>query len=183
MVEPLAEIDTYIAGFPPPVRAVLTRIRRTIAAAAPGAVEAISYGMPTFKLHGRNLVHFAGWEAHVGLYPAPSGIAAVTDELAPYKVAKGSIRFELDQPIPYDLITRIVEARVEEETARLKPTARPLPALGAPATRALTAAGITTLGHAARRTEAEIAALHGVGPKAVRLLAGALADAGLRFKG
>lgn len=118
MVEPLAEIDTYIAGFPPEVSDVLTRIRATIGAAAPDSVEAISYGMPTYKLHGRNLVHFAGWASHVGLYPAPSGIAAVADELAPYKVSKGSIRFELSEPIPYDLITRIVEARVAEEAAR-----------------------------------------------------------------
>lgn len=118
MVEPLAEVDTYIEGFPPEVAEVLTRIRATITAAAPEAVEAMSYGMPTFKLHGRNLVHFAGWKTHVGLYPAPSGIAAVADDLAPYKVSKGSIRFELSAPIPYDLITRIVEARVAEESAR-----------------------------------------------------------------
>ncbi len=120
MVEPLAEIDTYIEGFPPEVADVLTRIRATITAAAPEAVEAISYGMPTYKLQGRNLVHFAGWKTHVGLYPAPSGIAAVADELAPYTVSKGSIRFELSEPIPYDLITRIVDARVAEELARPK---------------------------------------------------------------
>lgn len=127
MVEPLAAIDSYIEGFPPEVADVLTRIRATITAAAPEAVEAISYGMPTYKFQGRNLVHFAGWKTHVGLYPAPSGIAAVADELAPYTVSKGSIRFELSEPIPYDLITRIVEARVAEELARPKPTRRKPP--------------------------------------------------------
>jgi len=127
MVEPLAEIDTYIDGFPPEVAEVLTRIRATITAAAPEAVEAMSYGMPTYKFQGRNLVHFAGWKTHVGLYPAPSGIAAVADELAPYKVSKGSIRFELSEPVPHDLITRIVEARVAEELARPEPARRKQP--------------------------------------------------------
>jgi len=107
-------IDEYIRRFPASVQDVLEQIRRTIHQAAPGAVEAISYQMPTFKLGGKNLVHFAGYEHHIGLYPLPSGIAAFETELGPYARGKGSIRFPLDRPIPYDLVRRIVAFRVQE---------------------------------------------------------------------
>ena len=88
--------------------------------AAPGATEAISYAIPTFDLNGRHLVHFAGYEGHVGFYPAPSGIAAFKDELKPFKSAKGSAQFPLDRPLPADLIRRMVAFRVEEEASRLR---------------------------------------------------------------
>ncbi|MBM3148061.1 MAG: DUF1801 domain-containing protein, partial [Actinobacteria bacterium] len=81
---------------------------------APGATETISYGIPTFDLEGTHLVHFAGYRAHIGLYPAPSGIAAFRDELEPYRPAKGSVRFPLDRPLPTGLIRRIVAFRVDE---------------------------------------------------------------------
>ncbi len=84
---------------------------------APDATEAIKYQMPTFVLHG-NLVHFAAYKAHIGLYPTPTGIAAFGDELAPYVGGKGSVRFPLDEPIPYDLIRKIVAFRVQENLAR-----------------------------------------------------------------
>jgi uncharacterized protein YdhG (YjbR/CyaY superfamily) len=110
-------IDGYIATFPPEVQALLTRIREVIRTAAPEATEKISYQMPTFFLAG-NLVHFAGYERHIGLYPAPRGIEAFEAELSAYKRGKGSVQFPLDQPIPYDLIARIVKFRVEENLAK-----------------------------------------------------------------
>lgn len=110
-------IDEYIALFPPDVQAILEKVRQTIRKAAPEAVEAISYQMPTFKLNGRNLVHFAAWKSHLGFYALPSGHAAFQKELSKYKGAKGSVQFPLDEPIPYDLIKKIVVFRVQEEEA------------------------------------------------------------------
>lgn len=109
-------IDEYIARFPQDVQVILREIRRTVRAAAPDAQEAISYQMPTFKLKG-NLVHFAAFKSHIGFYPVPSGVEAFKEELATYKQGKGSVQFPLDQPIPYDLISRIVKFRVEENLA------------------------------------------------------------------
>jgi uncharacterized protein YdhG (YjbR/CyaY superfamily) len=110
-------IDEYIAGFPSPVQKILQRIRRTIRQAAPDAEEAIKYQMPTFVLHG-NLVHFAAHQNHIGLYPTPSATARFQKELSPYKSGKGSIQFPLDEPIPYDLISKIVKFRVKENRQR-----------------------------------------------------------------
>jgi uncharacterized protein YdhG (YjbR/CyaY superfamily) len=106
-------IDEYIAGFSPDVQDILEEIRATIREAAPGAEETISYQMPTFRLNG-NLVHFAAFQRHVGFYPTPSGIEEFKTDLAAYKGAKGSVQFPIDQPIPFDLIRRIVEFRVKE---------------------------------------------------------------------
>lgn len=107
------DIDEYIAGFPSDIRAILEKVRAVIREAAPGAEEAISYQMPTYKLNG-NLVHFAAFKKHIGLYPTPTGTEAFKKELSPYKAGKGSIQFPLDQPIPYDLIKEIVMFRVKE---------------------------------------------------------------------
>jgi uncharacterized protein YdhG (YjbR/CyaY superfamily) len=106
-------IDEYIAQFPEDVQPILARIRAVIRESAPGAVEKISYQMPTFYLRG-NLVHFAAHPHHIGFYPTPSGIEAFKDELSAYKWSKGAVQFPLDQPIPYDLIGRIVRYRVAE---------------------------------------------------------------------
>jgi uncharacterized protein YdhG (YjbR/CyaY superfamily) len=106
-------IDEYIATFPENIQALLESVRATINAAAPDAEERISYQMPAFVLHG-NLVYFAAWKNHIGFYPASSGIAAFQDELAIYQGAKGSLRFPIDQPLPLDLISRIVQFRVTE---------------------------------------------------------------------
>lgn len=111
--QPATTIDGYIAGFPEDIREILEKIRRTIHAAVPDAVEAIRYGLPTFVLKG-NLAHFGGFRNHIGFYPTPSGIEAFRGELAGYATAKGSIRFPLDRPIPYDLIGRIVQFRADE---------------------------------------------------------------------
>lgn len=112
-------IDEYIATFPAPVRELLQQVRATIHAAAPEATEKISYQMPTFFLNG-NLVHFAAFKNHIGFYPAPRGIEAFKDELARYKGAKGSVQFPIDEPMPLDLIRRIVEFRAEENRGKAK---------------------------------------------------------------
>lgn len=113
-------IDEYIAGFPEDVQELLEKVRATIREAAPDAEEAIKYQIPTFTLNG-NLVHFAAFKNHIGFYPAPRGIEAFKDELAVYKGAKGSVQFPFGEPIPYDLISRIVRFRVQENLAKAKP--------------------------------------------------------------
>ncbi len=109
-------IADYAAPFPPAVRKLLLKLRDLCREEAPDAIETIKYAIPTFTL-GRNLVHFAAFDRHIGLYPAPSAIVRFDDELVDYERAKGSIRFPLDRPLPFDLIRRIVRFRVEEETA------------------------------------------------------------------
>ena len=111
-------IDEYIAGFSPETQKVLEELRMLIKASAPAATETISYAIPTFDLNGKHLVHFAGYERHVGLYPAPSGLEAFKADLKPYKSGKGSVQFPLGQPLPTDLIRRIVAFRVEENTGK-----------------------------------------------------------------
>lgn len=112
-------IDQYIAGFPPETAAVLEEMRRVIRESAPGAVETISYAVPTFDLHGRHLVHFAGYHGHIGFYPGgTSGMEAFQEELRPFKQGKGSVQFPLDRPLPLDLIRRMVAFRVAEEGRR-----------------------------------------------------------------
>lgn len=109
----LKTIDEYIAAFPKEVQDVLEKIRSAIRDSAPKAEEAISYGIPAFKLNGsRGSVYFAGWKNHIGFYPTPSGIEAFKKELAPFKQEKGSVQFPLDKPIPYDLVKKIVRYRV-----------------------------------------------------------------------
>ncbi len=110
--------NEYIAGHPLEVQAILQKIRQIVMAAAPGATETISYQMPTFRLNGGNLVHFAAFKKHIGFYPTPSGTEQFRHQLAAYKGGKGSVQFPLDQPMPYDLIRQIVEFRVAESRAR-----------------------------------------------------------------
>lgn len=109
-------IDEYIAEFPDETRELLGEMRTLIRSVAPDATETISYAIPTFDLNGKHLVHFAGFKKHIGFYPVPSGIEAFKDELAPYKSGKGSAQFPLAEPLPADLIRRIVEFRVREIT-------------------------------------------------------------------
>lgn len=114
-----ASTDEYIASFDTDTRKVLEQVRATIKKAAPGADETINYGMPTFTLNG-NLVHFAAFKGHIGFYPTPSAISAFNDEISKYTWAKGSVQFPLDKPMPFDLITRIVEFRVKEASEKKK---------------------------------------------------------------
>jgi uncharacterized protein YdhG (YjbR/CyaY superfamily) len=110
-IETIAE---FIAGFPADVQAILQKIRRLIQDLAPDAIEAMAYGIPTFKLNGKNLVHFAAFETHIGFYPTPSGIAAFKDELKPFKSSKGAVQFPLGKAMPYDLIEKMVRFRIAE---------------------------------------------------------------------
>jgi uncharacterized protein YdhG (YjbR/CyaY superfamily) len=110
-------IDEYILEFPPEIQEILRTIRKVIKESAPDAQEKISYQMPAFVLHG-NLVYFAAWKNHIGFYPTPSSTEAFKDELLKYKVAKGTIQFSLQEPIPYELISKIVKFRVAENIKR-----------------------------------------------------------------
>ncbi len=112
-------IDEYIESFPKETQKILREIRATIKAAAPQAEEKISYQMPTFFLNG-NLIHFAAFKNHIGLYPTPSGTEAFKEEIAKYKAAKGSIQLPLDEPMPLNLISRIVKFRVAENLQKAK---------------------------------------------------------------
>ena len=106
-------IDEYIKAFPEDVQPILKGLRAAIKAAAPGAGETISYGIPTFTLNG-NLVHFAAYKNHIGFYPTSSGIRAFKKELSPYKTSTGTVQFAIDKPLPLALISKIVRFRVAE---------------------------------------------------------------------
>ena len=108
-------IDAYIAAQPGTVRPLLERLRTIIRKTLPEAEEAISYGIPAFKIGGRPVIYVAGWKAHVSLYAAVGRVATeLAQEIAPYKVSKGTLRFDLGKPIPARLVTRIVKIRAEE---------------------------------------------------------------------
>jgi uncharacterized protein YdhG (YjbR/CyaY superfamily) len=120
-------VDEYIAAYSPHVRTILERIRLTIRNVAPDALETISYRIPTFTQHGV-LVHFAAFKNHIGLFPPVSGDARLEKAIAPYAGEKGNLRFPLNQPIPYDLIERIVKLRAKQNLAKAtaKSAKRPL---------------------------------------------------------
>lgn len=107
-----ATVDAYIASFPPETRTILENVRRAMRKGAPGTEEAISYGIPTFTLDGRYVIYFAGWKHHISIYPIPAGDEALARDIAPYRHAKGTLRFPLKEPIPYELIERLVVAAV-----------------------------------------------------------------------
>ncbi len=107
-------IDEYIESFPENVQYILEKLRDTIRKTAPGAAESISYQMPTFKLDRKRLLYFSAWKNHIGFYSVPIGDAAFRKELSPYSGEKGSLRFPMDKPIPYDLVKKIVMFRMRE---------------------------------------------------------------------
>jgi len=111
------DLDEYIGQFPQNVQNKLQKLRSVINAAAPESTEAISYQMPTFRLNG-NLVHFAAYKNHIGFYPGPSAISTFYGELTAYGLSKGTIRFPIDEELPYDLIIRIVKYRMTENLAK-----------------------------------------------------------------
>ena len=172
-------VDEYISSFPKSTQKVLEQIRKTIKKAAPASEESISYAMPAYKLLGKPLVYFAGYENHVGLYATPSGHIAFAKELSKYKQGKGSVQFPLTEPMPLDLITRIVKFRVEGNTGKEKNF---LSLLSAPARRALENNGIKTLQQLSRHSEAEIMKFHGVGKTTLPILQKELKEEGLAFK-
>ena len=106
-------VDDYVNSFTDEVQQILESLRQTIKAAAPDAEEGISYNMPTYKLHGQ-LVYFAAWKKHIALYAAGSAAQAYANELAPYLQDKGTLQFPLNEPMPFDLVRKIVQYRVKE---------------------------------------------------------------------
>ena len=112
-------IDDYIAAFPPEVQAILEKIRLTIRKAAPQAEETISYKMPAFALDGA-LIYFAAFKKHIGVYPPVRGDDKLNKELARYRGEKGNLKLPLDEPIPYELITKVVKCRVKEHVAKVR---------------------------------------------------------------
>ncbi|RUS42450.1 iron chaperone [Cohnella sp. AR92] len=118
-----ASVDEYIAAYPAGVRESLQSLRRTILEAAPGTKEKISYQMPAYELQGM-LVYFAGYKKHIGFYPGAGAVEAFQPELAGYKVSKGTIQFPVGEPLPYELIGRIVRFRIEENKERAQAKAK-----------------------------------------------------------
>lgn len=118
----IATVDDYIAGFPSPLKKLLSAMRKTIKSAAPKAEELISYQMPAYKYKGV-LVYFAAFEKHIGFYATPTGHSAFKKELSQYKTGKGSVQFPLTEPLPLELVKRIVQFRVKEnEEKEMKKT-------------------------------------------------------------
>ena len=112
-------VDQYLAAQPAASRRVLTRVRNTIRKALPGVEESISYQLPTYKLNGRPVIYFAGWKEHYSIYPSTRvGVETLGDALAPYEVEKGTIRFQLDEPVPVKLIASIAKLRAREAVGK-----------------------------------------------------------------
>jgi uncharacterized protein YdhG (YjbR/CyaY superfamily) len=113
-------VGEYINTFPKATQFLLEKVRETILNKAPEAIESISYGMPVYKTNGKPLVYFAGYKNHIGFYATPTGHTEFANELSNYKQGKGSVQFPLDNPIPYELIERIVAFRVKENEQKVK---------------------------------------------------------------
>ena len=120
--EPVAEqfetVDEYIASFPEAVRSILEQVRETIHAAVPEAGEKISYQIPTVTVDGKAVVYFSGWKKHISVYPVPDLDDALSARLEPYRSGKGTVKFQLDEPIPYDLIGRLASLLAEQRGPR-----------------------------------------------------------------
>ena len=115
------DVDDYIDSQPEAVQSVLERVRSAIRKALPDGEEAITYRMPTYKVHGRAVIYFAGWKEHYSLYPATARVLeTLGSDLAPYEVSKGTIRFPLDRAVPVKLIERVAKVRATEAAGREK---------------------------------------------------------------
>ncbi|MCA9397610.1 DUF1801 domain-containing protein [candidate division WWE3 bacterium] len=110
----ITTVDEYIQQFPKDTQQILDLVRKTIQKEAPQATEVINYQMPTFQMYKKNLVHFAGYDNHIGFYPTPSAIEEFKNDITKYKWAKGSVQFPIDQPMPVKLIKQMVQFRVKE---------------------------------------------------------------------
>ena len=189
-------VDEYIASFPPEVQAILEELRAAIKASVPDVEERISYQIPSYFRNG-DLIHFAAYKKHIGMYPAPDGPQPFVQELLKFKSERATLRFPIDKPLPLDLITELIKFRYAENLALAEAKARKkkpaagkpqspndLPVkLSQPAQRALAAAGIQSLEQVSRFSEKEISKLHGIGPNALALLHQALEEKGLSFSG
>lgn len=112
-----ASVDEYLASFPAGTRAILELARATIHEAAPGMEERISYGIPTFTLDGHYVIYLAGWQRHISVYPIPGGDPDIEREVAPYADGRGTLKFPLDRPIPYELIGRVAALLLAQRRA------------------------------------------------------------------
>jgi uncharacterized protein YdhG (YjbR/CyaY superfamily) len=110
----MAEVNDYIDSFPENTQRILIQIRKIILQEAPDAIESIAYKMPAYKINGKPLIYFAGFKNHIGLYATPSAHSEFIDELSGYKHGKGSVQFPMNQPVPFDLIRKMVKFKVKE---------------------------------------------------------------------
>ncbi|MPZ53799.1 MAG: DUF1801 domain-containing protein [Acidimicrobiia bacterium] len=113
MGDTFSTVEEYIESFPQEVQTILREISKTIGKVMPEGEEVISYQIPVVKVDGRNVIHYAGWKKHVSLYPIPSS-AELADDLGPFISGRGTVKFPLDEPIPYDLIERMAAQLLEE---------------------------------------------------------------------
>ncbi len=157
------EVVEYVNSFPGETRARLETLRAMVRERCPRAVESVSYGLIGYKLGGHPLIYVGGFKNHIGLYATPVGHEAFAAEFAKYTQGKGSVQFPLSDPLPTELIERVIAHRVETVSEEL-------PSIGRPATSALAAIGVTKASQLADYSEQQLLALHGVGPKAIRLL-------------
>ena len=109
-----ATVDEYIGSCPGNVQDILREVRRRVHAAVPGAGEVISYGIPAVTIGGRQLIWFGAWKKHISVYPVPAGDAALQQDMAPHLASRGTLRFGLGEPVPYELIERVAAALAAE---------------------------------------------------------------------
>lgn len=208
----MSEVDQYISKFSGETNKRMRQIRKTILSVSKDITEGIGYGMPAYKLSGKPLVYFAGYAHHIGFYATPTGHLEFARELSQYKQGKGSVQFPLDQPLPIDLIRRIVVFRLVEvgeqvaktnqrtcpaghvfvkssncptcpECERLKKSESGfLSELVAPARRALQNAGIDSAKKLARLSEKEVLSLHGIGKTSLPVIHSMLKREGLKLR-
>jgi uncharacterized protein YdhG (YjbR/CyaY superfamily) len=116
----LAEVDRYIAGFPPDAAFILERLRETVHKAAPGATEGFKYDMPVFRFGDRYIFYMGGWKKHVGLYPIYPQAPQLEAEIAPLRASKDTVKLVYNKPVPYSLVTKLVKARVKDLKVKAK---------------------------------------------------------------
>lgn len=180
----MTPVESYIAAYPAAVKQRLNTIRRCIQSTVPDAVESISYAMPAYKLKGKPLVYFAGFEHHIGFYATPAAQRAFAAELREFKQGKGSVQFPHQKPLPLKLIEKMVLYKANEINGKapLKDKADPFAVLAAPARRALSQQGITSIKKLSRVSETQLRAMHGMGPQAIKKLKALLEENGLILK-
>jgi uncharacterized protein YdhG (YjbR/CyaY superfamily) len=156
-------VEAYLANQPEEARNRLQTLRSMVHTQSERAVEAMNYGLIGYKLNGHPLIYFGGFTQHIGLYATPVGHEAFASEFANYQKGKGSVRLPLSEPLPVELIERVIAHRINT-------VGDLLPAIGGPATRALATVGVTRMSQLSDYSATQLLALHGVGPKAVRVL-------------